>query len=103
MYVDDNKARNRLLELLNKKYNVKCAYGYAASVPLYMCVNALINPKKFGKGHVYSERTYPKGMCPNAESIMERAFLIPFNELISEKDAIEISNRIVEAVREIFN
>ena len=103
MYVDDNKARNRLLELLNKKYNVKCAYGYAAPVPLYMCVNALINPKKFGKGHVYSERTYPKGMCPNAESIMERAFLIPFNELISEKDAIEISNRIVEAVREIFN
>jgi len=102
MFVIDNGTRNRLLELLDKKYNVKCAYGYAAPVPLYMCVNALINPNKYGKGHVYSERSYPKGLCPNAESIMERAFLIPFNELISENDAYEISNRIVAAVREIF-
>lgn len=102
MFVNDNKARNRLLDLLDKKYNVKCAFGYAAPVPLYMCVNALKDPKKYGKGHVYSDRSYPKGLCPNAESIMERAFLIPFNELISENDALEISNRMVAAVTEIF-
>ena len=102
MYVNDNKARNGLLDLLNKKYNVKCAYGYAAPVPLYMCVNALKDPKKYGKGHVYSERNYPKGLCPNAESIMERSFLIPFNELITKNEAHEISNRIIEAVNEYF-
>ena len=33
------------ITLLNDKYDIKCAYGYAASVPLYMCVNALKNPK----------------------------------------------------------
>jgi dTDP-4-amino-4,6-dideoxygalactose transaminase len=102
MYVDDNSSRNALLQLLDEKYNVKCAYGYASEVPLYLCVNALMDPLKYGKGHHYSNRTYPKGLCPNAESIMERSFLIPFNELITEEEAFEVSNRIISAVSEIF-
>jgi perosamine synthetase len=102
MYVKNNETRNALLNILDEKYNIKCAYGYAAEVPLYLCVNALKNPLKYGKGHLYSSRTYPKGLCPNAESIMERSFLIPFNELISKSDAIEISNRIISAVADVF-
>tara|TARA_A100001011_G_scaffold377561_1_gene441355 strand:- start:1595 stop:2740 length:1146 start_codon:yes stop_codon:yes gene_type:complete len=102
MYVDDLSTRDDLLKLLDKKYDIKCAYGYAASVPLYLCVNALMDPKKYGKGHAYSDRSYPPGLCPNAESIMERSFLIPFNELISKDDAMEISSRIINAVRELM-
>jgi dTDP-4-amino-4,6-dideoxygalactose transaminase len=102
MYVENPETRDSLLTLLNDKYDIKCAYGYAASVPLYMCVNALKNPKKFGKGHAYSNRSYPVGLCPNAESIMKRSFLIPFNELITKSEAHEISNRILEAVYNHF-
>jgi perosamine synthetase len=102
MYVNDNESRNALLGLLDNKYGVKCAYGYASEVPLYLCVNALIDPLKYGKGHSYSNRTYPRGLCPTAESVMERAFLIPFNELITEKEALEISNRIISAVEDLF-
>lgn len=102
MYVDDLSTRDNLLELLDKKYDVKCAYGYAAPVPLYLCVNALIDPKKYGKGHAYSDSSYPPGLCPNAENIMDRSFLIPFNELISEDEAMEISSRIINAVGELI-
>ena len=102
MYVENPETRDSLLTLLNDKYDIKCAYGYAASVPLYMCVNALKNPKKFGKDHAYSNRSYPVGLCPNAESIMKRSFLIPFNELITKSEAHEISNRILEAVYNHF-
>jgi len=103
MYVKDLKSRDEFLKLLKNKYNIKCAYGYAAPVPLYLCVNALMDPKKYGKGHYYSSREYPKGLCPNAESIMERSFLIPFNELITKNEAEEIANRIIHATEFFFN
>ena len=61
-----------------------------------------MDPKKYGKDHAYSDSSYPPGLCPNAENIMDRSFLIPFNELISEDEAMEISSRIINAVGELI-
>ena len=38
------------------------------------------DPKKYGKQLAYSSRKYPEGTCPNAEELLKRSFLIPFNE-----------------------
>ena len=88
-----------LLNVLNSKFNLYCAFGYANPLPLYLCVNALINPKKYGKGFKYSKNEYPKGTCPNAEDLLKRSFLIPFNENFSDDEILDISNRIISAVK----
>ena len=102
MYVTgDEKIRDKLLKLLNDKYNIRAAYGYANPVPLYQCVTALMNPVKYGKGFKYSKHKYPKGTCPKAEALLKKSFLIPFNENYTEKEMKNIVDRVVTAVREI--
>lgn len=102
MYVTGGKAmRDKLLTLLDKKYNLRCAYGYANPVPLYSCVRPLMNPKKYGRNLEFSKRKYPKGTCPNAEALLKKSFLIPFNENYSEKEMADIAERVIAAVREI--
>ena len=98
LFVRDNDFRNKLVDLLEDKYNMYCARGYANPVPLYQCVNPLIDPEKFGKGFAYSSRRYSEGTCPNAEDLLKRSFLIPFNENYSDNDVKDISNRLIEAV-----
>ncbi len=100
LFVSDNNFRDKLVYLLDKKFNLYCAKGYANPVPLYQCVNPLINPKKYGKGLLFSNNEYPEGTCPNAEDLLKRSFLIPFNENYSDSEVQEISNRILEAVSE---
>ena len=96
----DKKYRDSLLKLLAEEYNLHCAYGYANPVPLYLCVNALIKPDKYGKGFKFSEHNYPKGLCPNAENLLSKSFLIPFNENFTDSDMLEIANRVINAVNE---
>ena len=103
LFVSDNNFRNRLVSLLDEKFNMYCAKGYANPVPLYQCVNPLIDPKKYGKGLYFSNCRYPKGTCPNAEDLLKRSFLIPFNENYSDYDVEDISNRILEAVSECIS
>lgn len=102
MYVTGGeKMRDKLLTILDKKYNLRCAYGYANPVPLYLCVLPLMDPKKYGRNLEFSKRNYPKGTCPNAEALLKKSFLIPFNENYSEKEMMDISQRVVAAVQEI--
>ncbi len=96
----NNELRNKLVNLLNKKYNMYCASGYANPVPLYQCVNSLINPKKYGKNLEFSKRDYPEGTCPNAEDLLKRSFLIPFNENYTDNEVKDISNRLSLALSE---
>ena len=103
LFVSDNNFRNRLVSLLDEKFNMYCAKGYANPVPLYQCVNPLIDPKKYGKGLYFSNCRYPEGTCPNAEDLLKRSFLIPFNENYSDYDVEDISNRILEAVSECIS
>ncbi len=70
-----------------------------ASLSQYILKNLALTKELL---HAYSNRSYPVGLCPNAESIMKRSFLIPFNELITKSEAHEISNRILEAVYNHF-
>ena len=100
LFVKSNSFRNNLVDLLDSKYNMYCAKGYANPVPLYQCVNALINPNKYGKGFNYSTYKYPKGTCPNAEELLKRSFLIPFNENYSDLEVKEIASRLSTAVSE---
>jgi perosamine synthetase len=101
LYVTKDKIyRNALLNLLVEKYNLHCAYGYANPVPLYLCVNALINPKQYGKGFKFAERNYPKGLCPNAEDLLNRSFLIPFNENFTDSEMLDIADRIISAINQ---
>ena len=102
MYVTGSEAmRDKLLALLDKKYNLRCAYGYANPVPLYSCVRPLMDPKKYGRNLEFSKRKYPKGLCPKAEVLLKKSFLIPFNENYTEKEMLDIANRVVAAVRAI--
>jgi perosamine synthetase len=102
MYVTGSEAmRDKLLTLLDKKYNLRCAYGYANPVPLYSCVRPLMDPKKYGRNLEFSKRKYIKGTCPNAEALLKKSFLIPFNENYSEKEMADIAERVVVAIREI--
>ncbi len=103
LFATDNYFRNKLVNLLDNKYNMYCASGYANPVPLYQCVNPLIDPEKFGKGFAYSSRRYPEGTCPNAEDLLKRSFLIPFNENYSDNDVKDISSRLIEAVSECIS
>ena len=103
LFATDNYFRNKLVNLLDNKYNMYCAIGYANPVPLYQCVNPLIDPEKYGKGFAYSNRRYPEGTCPNAEDLLKRSFLIPFNENYSDNDVKDISNRLIEAVSECIS
>ncbi len=99
LYVTKDKIyRNTLLDLLAEEYNLYCAYGYANPVPLYLCVNALINPKKYGKGFKFSEHNYPEGLCPNAEDLLDRSFLIPFNENFLDSEMLDIADRVISAI-----
>lgn len=101
LYVNDSETRDRLLTVLNDKYDLYCAHGYANPQTLYMCVNALIDPKKYGKGLNYSTREYPVGTCPAAEKMLTESFLIPFNENFSEDEIRDIGERVVAAVKEV--
>lgn len=102
MYVTKGREyRDKLLKKLAEKYYLRCAYGYANPVPLYLCVNALMDPNKYGKGFNYSKRTYPKGTCPQAERLLEKSFLIPFNENFGEEEMREIADRLISAVKEM--
>lgn len=93
--------RDKLLTLLENKYNLVCATGYANPLTLYQCVSALENPKKYGKGFIYSDKNYPTGTCPNAENLLSRSFLIPFNENYTTEEITDIGNRLVQAVKEL--
>ncbi len=103
LFVIDNDFRNKMVDLLDDKYNMYCAKGYANPVPLYQCVNSLINPEKYGKKFVYSSQRYPEGTCPNAEDLLKRSFLIPFNENYSDEEVKDISNRLLSAISECIN
>ena len=93
--------RDQLVEVLDSRYDVHCAYGYANPVPLYMCVNALIDPLKYGKDLNYSKRSYPQGTCPQAEALLKKSLLLPFNENFTEDEIHEIANRVIDAVRDL--
>jgi len=67
-----------------------------------MCVNALIDPERYGKGLKYSDRKYPVGTCPNAEELLERSFLIPFNENFSIGEIEDLGHRLVNAIKDIY-
>ena len=102
LFMNDNSSRTKLLKILNQDYNVYCAKGYANPLTLYMCVNALIDPERYGKGLKYSDRKYPVGTCPNAEELLERSFLIPFNENFSIDEIEDLGHRLVNAFKDIF-
>ena len=103
LFATDNNFRNKLVDLLEHKYNMYCARGYANPVPLYQCVNPLIDPKKYGKEFVYSSQRYPEGTCINAEDLLKRSFLIPFNENYTDEEVLDISNRLSSAISECIN
>ena len=103
LFTMDNNFRDKLVNLLDKNYNIYCAKGYANPVPLYQCVNPLIDPKKFGKNFIYSTKRYPEGTCPNAEDLLKRSFLIPFNENYSKEDVSDISIRLSSAISETID
>jgi dTDP-4-amino-4,6-dideoxygalactose transaminase len=104
LYINKNitNKRNELLYTLENKYKLFCATGYANPLTLYQCVNPLIDPIQYGKGFIYSNRKYPTGTCPNAENLLERSFLIPFNENYTLEDTQEIAERLVCATKDIF-
>ncbi len=97
----DEAFRDELVDLLAKDYEVECAYGYANPVPLYLCMAALEDPKKHGRGLRYTERSYPRGTCPVAEDLLQRSFLLPFNEKFSEVDVTEMVERLGKALERI--
>jgi len=97
----DNLFRDNIVDLLNDEYNMYCAKGYANPVPLYQCVNALKNPKKYGKGLIYSKNEYPKGLCPEAEDLLKKSFLIPFNENYNDDEINDISDRLKSAIKKL--
>jgi len=103
LFVKDNDSRNKLVDLLDQKYNMYCAKGYANPVPLYQCVNPLIDPGKYGKGFLFSSQRYPEGTCPNAEDLLKRSFLIPFNENYLDEEVLDISIRLSSAVSECIS
>lgn len=102
LYMENTQDRDRLVIKLKKDYGMICAYGYANPTPLYECVNALIDPKKYGKSFAYSNREYPSGTSPNAEDLLSRSFLIPFNENYTIEETKEIGERVIAAIRELF-
>lgn len=97
----DEAFRDELLQLMAREYKVECAWGYANPVPLYLCTAALEDPKKHGRGLLYSDRTYPKGTCPVAEDLLTRSFLLPFNEKFSEADVTEMVDRLGLALERV--
>ena len=101
LYLNSSKYRDQLLETLKEEYQVICAYGYANPTTLYECVNALIEPKKYGKGFAYQNKEYPKGTSPVAEELLTRSFLIPFNENYTVEETQEIGNRVVQALGQL--
>ena len=103
LFVNNNDFRNHLVDILDHKYNIYCASGYANSVPLYQCVNSLIDPEKYGKDLIYSSQRYPEYTCPNAEDLLKRSFLIPFNENYSDEEITEISSRLSSALSECIS
>ena len=97
----DEQYRNELLKVMDENFNVYCAYGYANPVPLYLCVNALIDPQKYGKGLKFSEFEYPEGTCPKAEELLKKSFLIPFNENFTDEEMLELADRLISAVEKL--
>lgn len=100
LIVESNELRNEIVNKLNGKYNMYCAKGYANPVPLYQCVNSLINPKRYGKDFIYSNRSFPDGTCPYAEDLLKKSFLIPFNENYTDEEVDDISSRLILALSE---
>ena len=100
LIVDNTELRNKIVKTLDEKYNMYCAMGYANPVPLYQCVNSLIEPKKYGKNLMYAKRDYPDGTCSYAEDLLKRSFLIPFNENYTDEEVDDISNRLILALSE---
>ena len=90
-----------MLRKLKTDYSLVCAYGYANPTTLYQCVNALIDPKKYGKGFAYASNTYPLGTSPIAEDLLSRSFLIPFNENYSISETEEIGYRVIKASKDL--
>lgn len=101
LYLNKKDKRDALLERLKNEYSLVCAHGYANPTTLYECVNALIDPKKYGKGFLYQNRRYPKGTSPQAEDLLERSFLIPFNENYTIEETKEIGHRILSALEDV--
>lgn len=92
------RLRNRLLNILDHEFNVRCAFGYANPVPIYRCANFLKEPQRYGRGLRYTARRYPPGLCPQAEELLKRSFLLPFNEQFEEQDLREIVRRLIGAI-----
>jgi dTDP-4-amino-4,6-dideoxygalactose transaminase len=90
--------RDALLRVLDEEYRVVCAQGYANPYPLYSCANALLDPAHYGKGFAYASRRYPAGTCPNAEHVLSKSLLLPFNEAFSNADMEEIAARTSKAI-----
>ena len=101
VFVENQKIRDKLLKVLDEKYNMYCAYGYANPQTLYMCMTALMDPEKYGKKLAYSSRKYPEGLCPKAEKLLTRSFLIPFNENFTQEEIDDIGKRLIMAVKEV--
>ena len=101
LYLHKKDKRDALLDKLKTEYSLVCAHGYANPTTLYECVNALIDPKKYGKGFLYQDRRYPKGTSPHAEDLLERSFLIPFNENYSIEETEEIGHRVLSALEDL--
>ncbi|MDB3994419.1 DegT/DnrJ/EryC1/StrS family aminotransferase [Gammaproteobacteria bacterium] len=101
LFLHKKDKRDALLDKLKIEYSLVCAHGYANPTTLYECVNALIDPQKYGKGFLYQDRRYPKGTSPHAEDLLERSFLIPFNENYSIEDTEEIGHRVLSALEEL--
>lgn len=95
--IGDRAFRDRLLETLRDSFGVTCASGYTTPHPLYLCANALVDPRRYGRGLAYSTRTYPRGTCPVAEELLGRSFLLPFDVAYDEGDAREIGRRVRQA------
>jgi perosamine synthetase len=100
MYVTEDEARrDALLEVLASTYGIECAYGYANPLPLYLCTAALEDPARHGRGLAYSSRRYPAGTCPVAEELLQRSFLIPFNEQFDVSDMTAIMDALAAALQ----
>jgi perosamine synthetase len=99
----DMQFRNDLLKVFEEDFGVESAYGYANPLPLYLCTAALEDPKGQGRGLLYSDRRYPAGTCPAAEDLLNRSFLIPFNEEFTPDEMNDIVDRLGKSLERVLS
>jgi len=75
-------------------YIGQCIYEY----PIF------VNHSAYERGsHPYSERTYCKGLCPNAEEILDTCVILPINQAFTEIDLEETAYGIRRAAKWFAN